>query len=165
MNKLFLLLFTLTFSTCAFTNPNNTPLVTKADALLTPDGDDSPSWLFLPLAVPLGLADTLIIHPAMVLDNAWEDTWDLLWEPDVPGTAMRSYLMIPRIALTPVVFGVDWLARSLFDVEDDSDETSSLSDEEHRQVEIEDIKKELQFLRERTQELEARLKQKVSSQE
>jgi hypothetical protein len=162
MNKRLLLLFILSLGACAFTNPKNTPLVTKTDALLTADGEDSPSWLFLPLAVPLGLVDTLIIHPAMVLDDAWDDTWELLWEPEVPGTAMRSYLMIPRVTLTPVIFGVDWLLRALFDVDANSEEALKLSDEERRQMEIERLRIDIRFFQQRALELEAELQQKIT---
>ncbi|MBT5121042.1 MAG: hypothetical protein HOM34_10005, partial [Planctomycetes bacterium] len=82
-------------------------------------GEDKDSWATIaaiPLALPLGLIDVVVVHPAQVIDDAANDTWDLLWEQSVKGSAMRSFVALPRLALTPVVFCGDWLGRSLFDI-------------------------------------------------
>jgi|GEM_PF-968280 len=117
-----LLTFLLLGSSCAFTNPKNTPLVNGAEKLLGGEEGDLSRWIALPIAVPLGLLDTLVVHPAMVIDDAWDDTWDVLWDKPIKGAAMRSYVMIPRLALTPVVFSVDWLVRSFFDIGEGEEE-------------------------------------------
>lgn len=73
--------------------------------------------LLLPIAIPVGLGgfvcDTVVVNPICAIDDAWLDTTDLLWT--VNGESMlRRTLFTPFAALaTPVVFGLDWLWRSL----------------------------------------------------
>jgi hypothetical protein len=76
---------------------------------------------FTPVLFPLGVAalcvDQCLLHPASVLDDAIEDTVDVLWTFDNSGRYMAFCATLPwRIALTPIVFLFDWLGRSLFDI-------------------------------------------------
>lgn len=86
------------------------------DANLTP-GSPVARGLLLPVAIPLGFAglvcDTVVVNPVCAIDDAWLDTTDLLWTWR-DESMLRRTLFTPFAALaTPVVFGVDWLWRSL----------------------------------------------------
>lgn len=102
---------------CAFTNPENTPLVTAADRAL--GGDTKTSWAqvaAIPAALPLGLIDVILLHPVSVVDDSANDAWDFLWERPVKGSATRAFVFLPRVLATPVVFSASWIARSLLDI-------------------------------------------------
>ncbi len=137
-------------NSCAFTNPKNTPLVTGVDKAL--GGEDKDGWLSIaaiPLALPLGLVDVTIVHPVQVVDDAAQDTWDLLWEHNVQGAAMRSFLFFPRVTLTPIIFTGDWVGRALFDIpphgEEHIEEKAPLTPNERKRIqsEIERLQKQL----------------------
>jgi len=87
-------------------------------------------WLAAPLALPVGLvagvADAVVLHPISQVDDAWIDTVDVVW--DFRGsTDFRTVLLTPLSAVaTPVVFGVTWLWRSVFDIDDSVAEASSV---------------------------------------
>ena len=86
------------------------------DANLTPSSPVA-RGLLLPLAIPVGftglVCDTLVVNPVCAIDDAWLDTTDLLWTSRDESTLRRT-LFTPLAALaTPVVFGLDWLWRSL----------------------------------------------------
>jgi hypothetical protein len=114
------LLLLLPLTACGVLADGNHPILGHLDATL-PEPEATVSSLaldvlVLPMTIPAGLMDTFIAHPALRAPGAWDDTWDVLWDKPIKGTAMRSYVMIPRLALTPVVFSVDWLVRSFFDI-------------------------------------------------
>lgn len=86
------------------------------DANLTP-GSPVGRGLLLPVAIPVGFAgllcDTVVVNPACAIDDAWLDTTDLLWSSR-DESMLRRTLFTPVAALaTPLVFGLDWLWRSL----------------------------------------------------
>ena len=86
------------------------------DANLTP-GSPVARGLLLPVAIPVGFAglvcDTVVVNPVCAIDDAWLDTTDLLWTSRDESTLRRT-LFTPLAALaTPLVFGLDWLWRSL----------------------------------------------------
>ena len=52
-------------------------------------------------------ADLTVVHPVASIDDAWDDTADLLWTPRGEST-LRKVLFVPVAALaTPVVFAAD----------------------------------------------------------
>ena len=107
----------LACSACAFTNPDNTPLVTwSGEALGGAEAATATKIATAPLAVTLGVVDVVVVHPASVVDDAGKDAHEWLWEEPVCGAATRSFLFLPRLAMTPVVFTASWLARSLFSI-------------------------------------------------
>ncbi|MDP6539174.1 MAG: hypothetical protein QF903_02505 [Planctomycetota bacterium] len=107
----------LASSACAFTNPDNTPLVTwSGEALGGPEAPTATKIATAPLAVALGVVDVVIAHPASVVDDAAKDAREWLWEVPVRGAATRSFLFLPRVALTPVLFSASWVARSMFNI-------------------------------------------------
>lgn len=86
------------------------------DRNLTPESAVA-RGLLLPVAIPVGfgglLCDTVVVNPVCAVDDAWLDTTDLLWTSREE-SSLRRTLFTPFAALaTPVVFGVDWLGRSL----------------------------------------------------
>lgn len=79
-------------------------------------------WLVSPVALPVGIvagvADAAVVHPITQIDDAWVDTVDVVWDFG-PATDFRTVLLTPLSAVaTPVVFGVTWVWRSVFDVSD-----------------------------------------------
>lgn len=116
-----LLLSLLLLSGCAWSNRANRPVWNAFEAHLVPEGDGA-FYATLPLTVPAGLvailADTFIVHPAQVVDDAADDVVDL-WD-DVPwADEYYSQLgLLPfRAVATPLVFLGSFLWRSCIDIE------------------------------------------------
>jgi len=86
-------------------------------------------WLVSPVALPVGIVagvtDAVVVHPITQIDDAWVDTIDVVWDFG-PSTDFRTVLLTPlSAAATPVVFGVTWLWRSVFDISDSYDGSPS----------------------------------------
>lgn len=111
----------LTSSGCAVFNRNNTPALNFVEKNLIPK-EDPAKTLSYPLTLPIGLVaasmDMFVFHPASVVSESWNDTTDMLWSKMHWNTqyATTTASLIPRAALTPVVFTGDFLFRSTFDV-------------------------------------------------
>ena len=92
--------------TLSWLNTHATPESTTGKVALAP--------LALPAGVTAFAADALLVHPAMVVDDAWGDTVELLWTTE-DETRFRRVLLTPLAALaTPFVFAGDWAGRALF---------------------------------------------------
>jgi hypothetical protein len=104
---------------CAFTNPDNTPLLTGLDQVITPETTGGKA-LWSPLTVPLGLAsgalDIAVVHPLQALGFAGEDTYRVLWAKPTGSFAAQAFKAVPKAALTPVAFAFYWVGESLFDL-------------------------------------------------
>ena len=106
---------------CAFTNEDNRRTLNYLDAHAAPESVGA-RWSLSPVALPTALAagvlDAVVVHPATQLDDAWRDTVDLVWDYE-QDSSFRAVLLTPlSAAATPLVYGGDWLIRSVFDVED-----------------------------------------------
>lgn len=118
-SSLFVLLL-LFCSGCAVFNRDNTPALNLVEQHLVP-ADRTARMVASPLIVPIGLTaatlDMVLLHPLSVAGDAWDDTNDLLWKKldwdhqFVTTTVMNA----PRVAVMPIVFTSDFLARSSFD--------------------------------------------------
>jgi hypothetical protein len=105
---------------CAWRNREHTPLFNASEKYLVPMTQPARAMSF-PVTVPVSLAavavDLLLVHPVMELPRAYDDTKDALWElhwADWKGEAFtQAASLLPRVALTPVVFAGDWLGRSV----------------------------------------------------
>ncbi len=105
---------------CAWSNRANRPVWNAFEEHLVP-ADDTAFYATLPLTIPAGLLsallDTFIVHPAQVADDAWGDAMELWrnmhWETQYY-TALASLPF--RAVGTPIVFVVQFLARSAFDI-------------------------------------------------
>jgi hypothetical protein len=120
-SPLLLILLPLLFcGGCAVFNRDNTPALNVVEQHLVPT-DRTARMISSPLIVPIGLAaatlDMVLFHPISVAGDAWDDTNDLLWKKldwdhqFVTTTVLNA----PRIAVMPIVFTADFLARSSFD--------------------------------------------------
>lgn len=108
-------------SGCAVFNRNNTPALNFVEEHLLPKENPARSLSF-PVAVPAGFVagalDMILFHPLSVAGDAWADTNELLWEKldwehqFVTTTVLNA----PRVAVMPVIFAADFLARSSFDI-------------------------------------------------
>lgn len=124
---------------CAWSNRANRPVWNAFEEHLVPEGDGA-FYASLPLTVPGGLlavlADTFVVHPARVADDAWGDAGDL-WE-DVPWAAeyYSQLAILPfRAVGTPLLFLVSFLGRSCFDLPPRGAEESWRGAEEARREE------------------------------
>jgi len=119
---------------CAWSNRANRPVWNAFEQRLVPEGDAA-FYAALPLTVPGGLlaivTDTLVVHPAQVADDAWDDAADL-WD-EVPWAAeyYTQLALLPfRAVGTPLVFAGSFLGRSCFDVPSrEATQASRLEDE------------------------------------
>lgn len=106
---------------CAVFNRNNTPALNFVEEHLLPKENPARAISY-PLTVPLGFTaatlDMVLFHPLSVAGDAWDDTNELLWEKldwdhqFVTTTVLNA----PRVAVMPVIFTADFLARSSFDI-------------------------------------------------
>lgn len=111
----------LVCSGCAVFNRNNTPALNLVETYLVPK-DKAAQALAYPLVVPVGMAaatmDMFIFHPLSVAGDAWDDTNELLWQNlDWNNRFVTTTVFnAPRVAIMPVIFSADFLARSSFDI-------------------------------------------------
>jgi hypothetical protein len=106
---------------CAVFNRNNTPALNLVEQYLV-SKDKTVRAFSYPVVVPVGMVaatmDMFVLHPLSVAGDAWDDTNELLWENldwdrrYVTTTVFNA----PRVALMPIVFTADFLARSSFDI-------------------------------------------------
>ena len=106
---------------CAFMNRDNTPVTNLVEEKLSPESARATEALVpvvWPVAAATLTADTLVVHPASVLDDAVKDTHDCLWDEFDWDTeyATECFKLPWRAVFTPIVFGFDWLGRSVFDI-------------------------------------------------
>ena len=106
---------------CAVFNRDNTPALNFVERNLVP-ADSTARAISYPLTVPVGLTagmlDMVLFHPISVAGDAWDDTNDLLWKKlDWENQYVTTTVVnAPRLFAVPVVFTIDFLARSSFDV-------------------------------------------------
>jgi hypothetical protein len=105
---------------CAWSNPANRPVWNAYEHHLVPDGGAA-FWATLPLTAPAGMAaivaDTLLVHPVRVLDDAAGDAADRWRRAKWRDHYYTELAFAPfRAALTPVVFAGSFLGRAMFDV-------------------------------------------------
>lgn len=108
-------------SSCAVGNDERRRVLNYLDENLAP-ASTTGRWLVSPVALPVGVCalatDAVVVHPLSQIDDAWVDTVDVVWDFD-DSSEFRTVLLVPlRAVSTPVVFGVTWLFRSLFDIRD-----------------------------------------------
>jgi hypothetical protein len=124
MRRALLVLFAMQLlfcSGCAVFNRNNTPALNFVEEHLLPKENPARSLSF-PLTVPAGFVagalDMVLFHPLSVAGDAWDDTNEILWEKldwdhqFVTTTVLNA----PRVAVMPIIFTADFLARSSFDI-------------------------------------------------
>ena len=104
---------------CAFTNPDNARILTALDNAIEPE-TTSGKVLLSPVTVPLGLVggalDICVVHPTYALAYAGEDTYRAVWAGPQGSFASQAIKVVPKAAVTPVVFVFCWLGESLFDL-------------------------------------------------
>ncbi len=105
---------------CAWANRDNRPVWNAFEAKLVPDAT-LPFVLTLPLTIPAGLVsivtDTFIVHPATVIDDAWDDATELWNDLDWNEHYYTELASLPfRTVGTPIVFVFVFLGRSMFDL-------------------------------------------------
>lgn len=110
-----------TTASCAMGNRERRHVLNYLDANWAPQSVAG-RWVAAPVALPVGvvagLTDAVIVHPVTQIDDAWVDTVDVVWDFDA-ATDFRKVLRTPlSAAATPVVFGVTWVWRSVFDISD-----------------------------------------------
>jgi hypothetical protein len=128
-------------SGCAVFNRNNTPALNFVEEHLVPRENPARAISY-PLTVPIGFTaaamDLVLFHPLSVAGDAWDDTNELLWEKldwdhqFVTTTVVNA----PRVAVMPIIFTADFLARSSFDISRrGGDVRLNMGDSTHRKEE------------------------------
>lgn len=115
-------LLALLLAGCAWSNRDNRPVWNAFEEHLVPE-DDAAFVASLPLTVPGGvlaiLTDTFVVHPAQVVDDAYDDAADVWkhmeWEKQY---YTELVLVAFRTVGTPLVFAGSFVGRSLFDISD-----------------------------------------------
>jgi hypothetical protein len=106
---------------CAVFNRNNTPALNLVEQYMVPK-DQTARVLSYPVVVPIGMVagtmDMLVLHPLSVAGDAWDDTNEFLWSKlDWDNQYVTTTVVnAPLVAFEPVVFTLDFLARSSFDI-------------------------------------------------
>ena len=104
---------------CAVFEPENRHLVPWVEDHLVPV-ETSARILAAPLWVPAGVAagvlDAFVVHPITVVDEAYDDVHDVLWEEWPEGYVMRWGSVPYRALASPLVFGVSFAGRAVFDI-------------------------------------------------
>ena len=102
----------------AFSNRRNRVLVNCCEKVLVPE-NAAAKWAMAPIILPVGLAagvvDTLLVHPASVVDDTWLDAKSLLWEPTDRGYVTECAVLPVRAILTPPVLAWFFASRTVFD--------------------------------------------------
>ncbi|MFH0795143.1 MAG: hypothetical protein V2A74_14050 [bacterium] len=105
---------------CACFERKNRRLLSKSDEYIQPESKAARIAL-APVGVVVGTvflaADMALIQPVCVIDDAWDDVYDLYWKPRDMDPLRKTLLFVPMVVLTPPTFVADWLGRSLFDIE------------------------------------------------
>jgi hypothetical protein len=105
-------------SGCAVMEEDNRPLTKKLDETIRPESAGAKiAWspVIVPVAASTLIVDACVVHPIQVIPDAAHDTYDVVWK-DPSGTYVtQTFLFLPKAAVTPVVFTLDWLGRSLFE--------------------------------------------------
>ena len=110
-----LLLFT---SSCAWSNPANRPVWNAFEKHVVPE-QDAAFYATLPLTVPAGfgaiLADTVIVHPVSVIDDAAGDAAEQWRKLDWQKQYYTELGFLPlRVVTTPLVFVFSWLGVRMY---------------------------------------------------
>ena len=115
----FALAIAISSAGCAVFNRDNTPTLNFVESHIFPKSEPAQT-LSYPVMIPLGLVavsvDGLLIHPVVVVDDAYEDTIELFWEHREwqDEYVTECTFLLPRTALSIVFFSLDYLGRSMF---------------------------------------------------
>jgi hypothetical protein len=104
---------------CACFNENNRRALNVTDEWIHPQ-QAAAQIALAPPAMTLGTvalaSDIVLVHPVSMVPRAADDVYKLYWKPRDMDLFRKSLLFIPIVVLTPPTFAVDWIGRSLFDV-------------------------------------------------
>ena len=105
---------------CAIFNPKNRRLTGLLDERIAPESVAA-KVLLVPVVLPLGFVsltgDLVLIHPISVVPDCLDDTVRIIWRNPSGGLAQQTFLFVPKVILSPILFAGDFLLRSLFDVD------------------------------------------------
>ena len=108
-----------TLSGCACFDANNRPLTSGLDKVIDPKSTAAKVTL-VPIAVPLGFCtltlDTVIIYPASRVPKTYDDTMDVLWRNPQGDYVRQTFLFLPKLILTPVVFTGAFIGEGYWDL-------------------------------------------------
>lgn len=117
--RVLLFVLVICMSACAFMKKENRPATTALDQIIDPRTTAAKVALS-PIVIPVGfvtlLADVFVLHPLSTIPQDAEDTSRLLWENPSGGIVQQTFLLLPKLICTPIVFVGDFLLRSIFDI-------------------------------------------------
>ena len=117
-------LLLLLVAACSMFRTDNRRTLNLLDRELAPE-DTAAKVALAPITLPVGVAafaaDLAVVHPIATIDDAWEDTEELLWRSH-DESALRRALVMPLAAIaTPFVFAGDWFGRWLLPIAKEDD--------------------------------------------
>jgi hypothetical protein len=104
---------------CAVFEEDNRMLTSALDDAVEPESTGAKialSPVFIPVGVASIVVDAVVIHPISEIPNAADDTYELVWEDPEGSYVTQTFLLAPKLVVTPVVFVFTWLGRSMFDI-------------------------------------------------
>lgn len=113
------LVLALALGGCAFMNPRNTPALNTLDRAVPPETTLAKIALapvFIPVGVACGALDICVLHPARAAGYATEDTRRVVWADSRLSHTEQALLLVPKAAVSPVVFIFCWFGESVFDL-------------------------------------------------
>ena len=106
-------------SGCACFNAKNRPLTSGLDRVIDPKSMAAKAAL-VPIAVPLGFCsltlDTVAIYPATQIPKTYDDTMDVLWRNPQGDYVRQTFLFLPKVVLTPLVFTGAFIGEGYWDL-------------------------------------------------
>ncbi|EQA45446.1 putative lipoprotein [Leptospira broomii serovar Hurstbridge str. 5399] len=118
INSTCFFLLSIFLSGCAVFEKKNRALTNYLDEKITPES--APAQIALaPIFIPVGvlslLLDAFVLHPISVIPDALEDTYKVIWKDPTGGVVFQTIVFLPKLAVSPVFFLVDFLGRSGID--------------------------------------------------
>ena len=106
-------------SGCACFDSHKRPMTSYLDGKVNPETTTA-KVLLSPVAVPVGfcslLLDCAVVYPVSRIPEAYDDTMDALWRQPSGGYLRQTFLFVPKVVLTPVVFGGAFVGEGYFDL-------------------------------------------------
>ena len=101
-------------SGCAVMETENRRVLNSLDQLVQFESTSAKvaaAPVFVPIGVAAGLTDMVIVHPAVSIPEAGEDTWEVLWKNPQGSEFRQMMLFLPKVVASPILFVTDWVAR------------------------------------------------------
>ena len=73
--------------------------------------------LYIPVGIVAGVADAVLVNPAVAAPAAGRETYDLVWQEPSESNVESVLMFVPKVVASPIVFAGYWLFLTLFPVQ------------------------------------------------